>query len=509
MQDRLQFDRFEVRPTERLLLVDGQPAELGARAFDLLLCLLSYRDRVVSKSELLDVVWPGLVVEENNLSVQVSALRKVLGSQSIATIPGRGYRFALDLTPGAGSPLRDDIASKANDGARPTIAVLPFSVLTDNPQVGFLADGLVEDVIALLARVPGFLLISRASSFAFRGHAVTVTEVARQLGVRFVVEGSVRLVGETLRVSTQLSEALTGHVLWSGRFDRRRDAAVDLQEDIARGIMSELEPELTRAEIAHIRRQRPENQDAWAHYHQAVGSLALQGWSRDAMAEARHRLQTSVALDPAFGLGHAHYALLTALSMNIGALPNDPTLAQEALDAARRAMALDDGSSEVMGYAGCALCDLGHHDQGVEVLQRALAIDPSNAQAHVALGASLVLTGQIEAGIAQMRYGMKISPRDRRLGFWGWAMGTFLLMAGHLDEALVEARVSSRRDPQFPLPRVLEAAILDRQGHAAEARAALAWARRLSPALTLEEVSQTHGRHAGKCLALLWEPVGP
>lgn len=507
MPDRFQFDRFEVRPNERLLLVDGQPAEVGARAFDLLLCLLLHRDRVVSKGDILDVVWPGLVVEENNLSVQVSALRKVLGPQAIATIPGRGYRFALGLTANAGSPQPGESGSQAADATRPTIAVLPLSVLSDSPQVTYLADGLVEDVIALLARVPGFTLISRASSFAFRGHAVTVPEVARQLGVRFVVEGSVRLVGEVLRVSTQLTDAATGHMLWCGRFDRRRDQAIDLQEDIARGIMSELEPELTRAEIAHIRRQRPENQNAWAHYHQAVGSLALRGWSSEAIAEARQRLQSSVALDPAFGLGHAHYALLTALSMNMGALSNDPGVVQEALAAARHAMALDDGSSEVLGYAGCTLCDLGHHDQGVEVLQRALAIDPSNAQAHVALGASWVLSGQLDAGIEKMRYGMKISPRDRRLGFWGWALGTFLLRADRLDEALAEAGASSRRDPQFPLPRILEAAILDRQGKTGDARTALARARQMSPSLGLDIIAQTHGRHVGKRLALLWDGV--
>lgn len=506
MQDRYPFDRFEVRPTERLLLVDGRPAEVGARAFDLLLCLLVNRDRVMTKSELLDLVWPGLVVEENNLSVQVSALRKLLGPHAIATIAGRGYRFVLDVKPDL-VPSPDNDHRVAVCATRPTIAVLPFSVLSGDPQLPFLADGLAEDVIALLARVPGFVLISRASSFAFRGHAVTVPEVAQQLGVRFVVEGSVRLLNDALRVVVQLIDAATGHLLWSGRFDRQRDEAVDLQEDIARGIISELEPELTRAEMAHIRRQRPENQDVWAHYHQAVGSLALQGWSHDAMAEARQRLLTSVALDPSFGLGHAHFALLTALSMNIGALPNEPGLATQALGAARHAMALDGGSSEVLGYAGCALCDLGHHEQGVEVLHRALEIDPSNAQAHVALGASWALSGQLEAGIEKMRYGMKISPRDRRLGFWGWALGTFLLQAQRLDEALVEARTSGRRDPQFPLPRVLEAAVLERQGQASEAWAALGRARELSPDLGLDAIALTHGRHVGKRLALLWDGV--
>jgi tetratricopeptide (TPR) repeat protein len=359
----------------------------------------------------------------------------------------------------------------------------------------------------LLARVPGFFLMSHASSFAFRGQDASLTEVARQLGVRFVVEGSVRPMGDVLRVSTQLSDAASGRVLWSGRFDSRLDKAVDLQEDIARGIISELEPELTRAEIAHIRRQRPENQGAWAHYHQAVGAIAMKGWVADAMTEARSQLQESVAHDPAFGLGHAHYALLTALARNIGLLPDSPEVQSDALGAANRAIALDDGSSEVLGYAGCALCDLGHHARGIALLQQALEIDPSNAQAHVTLGAALAMTGKFEAGIEKMRFGMKLSPRDRRLGFWGWALGTFLLKADRVDEALAEARTSNRRDARFHLARVLEAAALDRLGHQVEARSALAVAREMYAPLTLNDIALTHGRRVGGRMGLLWEPA--
>ena len=505
MQVPYHFDRFEVRPAERLLLVDSVPAVVGARAFDLLLCLLAHRDRVISKAEIIDLVWPGLVVEENNLSVQVSALRKLLGAHAISTVTGRGYRFSLDVTPSCVSPSGDTHQSRAATVAKPTIAVLPFNVLSDDPHINFLADGLAEDVIALLARVPGFLLISRASSFVFRGHDVSVPDVALQLGVRFVVEGSVRLNNANLRISTQLIDAASGYVLWSGRFDRRRDQAVDLQEDIARGIISELEPQLTRAEIAHIHRQRPENLDVWAHYHQAIGSIALDGWGRDAMAEARSQLQKSIVLESTFGLGHAHYALLTALSITMGLLPKTPTWVEQALSAANHAIRLDDGSSEVLGYAGCALCDLGHHARGIEVLHQALEIDPSNAQAHVALGASWVLTGKLEAGIEKMRFGMKISPRDRRLCFWGWALGVFLLSAERSDEALAEARTSSRCDPKFHFARVLEAAVLDRQGHLGAASACLALARQLCATLTLNQITSTHGRRVGERMALLWK----
>ncbi len=507
LQDHYFFDRFEVRPAERRLLIEGAPAVVGARAFDLLLCLLAHRDRVVTKSEMLEIVWPDLVVEENNLSVQVSALRKVLGPKSITTIPGRGYRFSFEVRQEAEVSQSATRSGPAAFTGRPTIAVLPFNVLSDDRHLNLLADGLAEDVIALLARVPGFLLISHASSFAFRGQNAGLPEVARQLGARFVVEGSLRPVDDVIRISTELTDAASGRVLWSGRFDSHRNEAIDLQEDIARGIITELEPELRRAEIAHVRRQRPENQDAWAHYHQAVGAIAMKGWDEEAMGEARSHLQQSVALDPSFGLAHAHYALLTALARNIGLLADPSGMQSEALNAADRAIALDDGSSEVLGYAGCALCDMGQLDRGVEILQQALEIDPSNAQAHVALGTALTLMGQFETGIEKMRFGMKISPRDRRLGFWGWALGMFLFKAGRIDEALVEARTASRRDSRLFLARVLEAAALDRLGHPADARAALAAARHLRKKLSLSEVTLTHGRHIGERMTPLWNPL--
>ena len=268
--------------------------------------------------------------------------------------------------------------------------------------------------------------------------------------------------------------------------------------------MTQLEPELTRAEIAHIRRQRPENLDAWAHYHQAIGAIALQGWGAGAMAEARAHVLRSVALDPSFGLGHAQYALLTALARNICLVPDDKDLVDDAVSAADRAIELDHGSSEVQGYAGCALCDLGQKDRGIEILRHALDLDPSNAQAHVGLGAALAMTGKYEAGIGKMQFGMRISPRDRRLGFWGWVLGSFMLRAERAEEALAEAQASARRDPRLHLSRVLQAAALERLGRRLEAVVALAAARRLRPQLAMSEVAMTHGRRASESLAPLW-----
>lgn len=505
MSSVYRFDRFEVMPTERQLLADGVPATLGSRAFDLLVWLIEHRDRLVTKQELLEAVWPGLVVAENNLSVQVSALRKILGAGLIATVPGRGFRFAAEVSSEA-SPI--ERPSSASQSDKPAIAVLPFSVLSADPADAFLSDGLVADVTALLARVPGFLLISRASSFVFRDRTAGLPEVARQLGVRYLVEGSLRAQGAAIRVSTQLTDAMSGHILWSGEFRSSRDDAEDLQIGIARGIMSQLQPELTRAEIGLIRRQRPENLTAWTHYHQAVDAIASQGWNEAGLAAARAHLQDAIRVDPAFGLAHAYYGLLTALGCNLGMISSWPAMKSDLLASIDEAVRLDGRSPEVLGYAGCALSDLGLHDRAIEMLGEALDIDPSNAQARVALGAALIQNGSLDNGIDLMRLGMRISPRDRRLAFWGWAMGAYMLQGERVVEALAEAHSAQERDPRFYLARILEAGTLVRLGRFSEAQAPLRRARQLRPHLTLDEVRRTHGQRVTADIAPFWGAVG-
>ncbi len=428
------------------------------------------------------------------------------GEQSVKNIsrPVRAFRVTADASSDSRQNLKFE-PTIAEPSKHPSIAVLPFDVLSEDPRLMFLADGLVEDVIALLARAPGFLVISRSSSFLFRDQGSAVASVAQQLGVRYVVEGSVREVGDTLRVSTQLSDAASALVLWSGRFDSGRDRTEDLQESIARAVMTELEPALTRAEIAVIRRQRPENVDAWGCYRQALGAMALKGFGEESLTEARSHLGRAVAIDPSFAIACSYLSLLTALSKNLGFLSDSVSAGKEALELAERALVLDDGSSEVLGYAGCAIADLGQHERGVEILEHAVVLDPSNAQAHVALGAARSMLGKVDDGLDEMRYGMRISPKDRRLAFWGWALGGFLLRDGEMHQALEEARTSARRDPKFYLARILEAAALAGLGREDEARRALQGARQLRKVLTLDEVKLAHGGQALRALVPLWE----
>lgn len=445
---------------------------------------------------------------------RVKAEFRDLGELSLKNIerPVRAFQVMFEKPDGATSTGASTgamtIAQRPPSGS-PTegisIAVRPLMVLSEDRALELLANGLAEDVIALLARVPGFFLISRASSFAYRNPEIPMSVIAQQLGVRYVVEGSVRSTGDQVRVSIQLAEAATGRIFWSRKFDTARAETLDLQDDIARGIIVELEPALTQAEIAVIRRQRPENVDAWGCYHQAAGSLGGHGWHEQTVMEAQKFLRRALEIDGGFALARAQLALVSALAQSTGLFEHSAEHTQEALAAAEMAIAGDPGSSEVLGYAGCALSDLGQTERGAEILRQAVEIDPSNAQAEVALGAALALLGDFDTGIAHMRHGIKLSPRDRKLGFWCWALGMFLLRSGRTEEALEEARISARRDPRFYLPSILEAAAQATLGRMEQARAALGSARRMRPNLTPQEIRRSHGKRAARMLSDIWD----
>jgi class 3 adenylate cyclase/TolB-like protein len=456
----------------------------------------------------------GIVISGNARDAvvnRVSAEFRDLGSLKLKNIerPVQAFQVIFDREQRQGGDAERSkqrvLASTPGDASDvSSIAVRPFTVLSDERELQFLADGLAEDVIALLARVPGFFVIAKASSFEFRNPDIPTSVIAQQLGVRYVLGGSVRALGGQIRLAAQLAEAVSGRVLWSRQFDTERSSAIDLQDEITRGIIVELEPALTRAEIAVIRRQRPENIGAWGFYHQAGGALAANGWNARSVEEARGCLQHALELDANFALARAQLALLMALAQNTALIEPSKSLHEEAIAAAELAIADDGGSSEVLGYAGCAISDLGDTSRGAEILKQAVELDPSNAQAQVAIGAALALSGDLDGGIARMRQGIKLSPRDRRLAFWGWALGGFLLRAKRPAEALEEAKLAARRDPRLFLPPVLETLAHVALGQIDAAKISLISARQLRPELTLREIELSHGRRAVRALADLW-----
>ena len=453
----------------------------------------------------------GIVISahaRDTVANRVDAEFRDLGELSLKNIqrPVRAFQvvFADSDANAAGSPDDMTLARPDVPSEGPSIAVRPFTVLSEQRELEFLAEGLAEDVIALLARMPGFFLISKASSFAFSNPAASPSVIARSLGVRYIIGGNVRRAGKQVRISIHLVEAPTGRVLWSGQFEAAPQDAVNLQDDIARGIIVELEPALTRAEIAVIKRQRRENVGAWGFYHQAAGTLAANGWNERSVAEAQEFLRRALDLDAEFALARAQLALLSALAQNTGIVARSDEQQAQALAAAEAAIAQDAGSSEVLGLAGCAISDLGHIGRGSEILRQAAELDPSNAQAQVALGAALALSDHLEEGIARMRHGIRLSPRDRRLALWGWALGVFLLAARRPDEALEEARAAGRRDPRLFLPPIVESLAHLALGRTDLAESALSNARRLRSELTLHEIEISHGARAARALARIW-----
>ena len=241
----------------------------------------------------------------------------------------------------------------------------------------------------MLARIPGFIVIARQSSFAYQGRSVDSRQIGRELGVHYIIEGSLRPVGQQLRVGAQLIDATTGAQLWADRFDGQAENVLELQDQIARAIASRIEPELVRAEVALIRRRRDANPNAWSCFRQGAGVISLKGWSEETLTQATALLRQATALDPDFALARAQLALFLSLGARLGLVADGAAAVTEARAEAERAVTIDHDASEVLGYAGCALAELGDVQRGSEILERAIENDPSNAQAWVALGTSL------------------------------------------------------------------------------------------------------------------------
>ncbi len=382
-----------------------------------------------------------------------------------------------------------------------SIAVLPLDNMSDNREYEYLADGMTEDIITLLARIPSFFVIARNSSFSYKGRRPDIRQVGRELGVRYVVEGSLRPIGDRLRVTIQLIEAETGNHIWAERFDRAAADLFDVQDEITNAIVARLEPELTRAEFELIRRRPPADMDAWDYYRQASGILSLKGWHERTFAEGAELYRKAIALDPEFAPARAALSLLLSIGHMIGHV----TEPDEALAEANQALALDSDSSEVLGFAGCALSDIGHTTRGIELLEKAIDRDPSNAQAWVALGAALLTNRQPELAIEKLEHGLRISPRDNRLAVWGGIHALALGFVGRLDEAIEQARIACRRDDKLHNPRVVLTALLVDGGRLEEAASALAEARRIRPRLSLREVRGIVGGRYAKAMRKVWE----
>jgi adenylate cyclase len=239
-------------------------------------------------------------------------------------------------------------------------------------------------------------------------------------------------------------------------------------------------------------------------FRQAVGAISVQGWSEETVAESLAQLRQAIAIDPEFALARAVLAITSGFGASLSLVPDIAAAERSAREEAERAVAIDPNGSDVLGFAGCAMVDIGDTERGHTILLRALELDPSNAQAHIAFGVTEVKRGRFEEGIKSIKFGMRTSPRDFRLTFWSMLLADGLRRAGRHEEALDVATQASRRDGRLYGARVVAACALLRLDRIEEARRMLTEARRIRPALSLEEIKRFFGRSAAAELASVW-----
>ena len=301
----VRFGRFRLDLGLRELRRDGEPLQLPGRALDILCALATAKGEVVGKDDLMARLWPGRIVEEGNIHVHVSALRKALdehgeGHSYVVTVPGRGYRLA-GL---AGSP---EAAPRAAQGLplpdKPSIAVLPFQNLSGEAEQEYFADGMVEDITTALSKLRWFFVIARNSAFTYKGRVVDVKTIGHELGVRYVLEGSVRRGGTRLRVTVQLIDAQMGNHVWAARYDRDLVDIFEIQDEITERVVAAIEPELYAAEHIRSQRKTPGSLDAWECVISALSCIGQGTRAGDLEAEALCR--RAIALNPDYGQAHS------------------------------------------------------------------------------------------------------------------------------------------------------------------------------------------------------------
>jgi adenylate cyclase len=367
---------------------------------------------------------------------------------------------------------------------KPSIAVLPFVNMSGDPEQEYFADGIAEEVITALSRFRSLFVIARASSFTYKGAAVDIAQVARELGVRYVIEGSVRKAGNRVRITAQLIDAAQGNHLWADRFDGGLDDVFDLQDQITEQIVIAVEPEISLRERDRARRQPPDSLDAWALLQRGL-SHHYRANDND-RAEAIRLFREAVALDPEFAAAHAHlaYALWASRSLTAG-YAEAKKVAASARASAERAILLDPNEPLAHLTLGRLHIFAGETEMGIDEMQTAVAINPNFAWGHHFLGwAYWFGAGQAERALPHFDAALRLSPRSPLRWLPLGVKGSALRFLGRHDEAVAHCRQACQLPDSGFLPHLHLATALAEAGRKSEAQVAMAKTMEMQPALS-------------------------
>jgi TolB-like protein len=477
--DSTAFGPFILDRRRETLTRHGTPVSINHRGYALLQILLDAGGVPVGKQVLMEKAWPGAIVEEGNLTVQIASLRKALGREGesyIITVPRVGYRLAV--------PQPQDAASMPE---KPSVAVLPFDNLSADPAQEYFADGVVEDIITALSRFKSFAVIARNSSFVYKGRAVDIRQVAQELGVRYVLEGSVRLAGNRLRVVAQLIDSQTGSHIWAEKFDGSADDIFDMQDRITESVVAIVEPQIRHAEIERSRRERPGSLAAYDLYLRAVPKFNAETPADN--AEAFRLFSQAIELEPDYGAALIMAAGALSNQISMGWPPLVPDNRARWAELTEAALAHGGNDATVLAHAGVMLIHVTHeYDRGMRLVARALEYNPNNIRVLVCAGISHLHCGQVEEAIRLSERALRLSPGDPDGHFSMTTIAHAHMILGDYDRALEWAERAQSLNTRNNATHWMLIAANALLGNMVEARRRVSEFRAMVPEVTIETI---------------------
>ena len=498
------FEAYALDTGTRELKRGGEPIALEPQVFDLLVYLIENRDRVVSKDDLIASVWQGRVVSDSTLTSRINAARKAVGDSGehqnlIRTIARKGIRFVgalRDSIPAAGEtavaePARPVVALPD----RPSIAVLPFVNMSGDAEQDYFSDGISEDITTALSKLRWFFVIARNSSFTYKGKSVHLNQIADELGVRYVLEGSVRKGGDRVRITAQLNDVATGSHIWGERYDRDLADVFAVQDEITEAIVAAIEPQLYAAENFHAQRKPPDSLDAWDLVMRALSHY----WrvTRQDNVVAQALLEKAISIDPNYGQALGVLASSYMFSAHMGwGEGNTPANAERAARAAINADSEDPWAHYALASAHLIS---RRFDDSLAEFELALRLNPNFALAQGYYGVSLAYNGRWQEADEAARRAIRLSPRDPFAAVYHGIASYAQFVGRNYTEAIRLAREAIRQRNDFVgAHRVLTAAAA-MAGQMDLAKQALQELRRAQPNISLAWIAANMPiRHAAE-----------
>ena len=490
------FDEYVLDETRRELCCRDVPVAVEPQVFDLLVHLIRNREHVVSRDDLLATVWGGRIVSESAIDSRIAAARAAIGDSGneqrlIKTFPRKGVRFV--------GSVRQDVSANgpradSHQSARPvplpdlpSIAILSFTNMSGDPEQDYFADGMAEEIITALSRCSWLFVISRNSSFTFKGRSVDVRQIGRELGVRYVLEGSVRRAGERLRITGQLTDAGSGTSIWADRFEGQRSDVFQLQDHIAESVVAAIEPKLQLAEFERSKQRPAANLDA---YDLVLHAQQLEyEFTEDSLAHAIALTKEALKLDPNYAFAMALCAYCYAERRFQGWHDDREAEGEDGLRLARRAIELGKDDASVLWMCAYAIRELAADSQrSRELVNRSLHLNPNSAIA-LTVGAwnEIVLENPGRA-LDLLGRAERLSPRDPRGWFMAAARSLAHLARDEFDEAVAAAQKALAQNPRSAQAWRFLAAGLARQGNLEGAAQAISEALRIQPSLSISNL---------------------